>query len=526
MKKKAGCIKAVIVSIMLLFGFVLHAQVDSAQLQHFLQNEKMVNGVRLKYANSVQEFYKLLDYKTAWIQRKDALTLAILYKSIKNAADNGLNPGDYSQLYIQSFLNNKLSFSGSNDSVVTELLITDAAVHYYTELSCGNTKPPLGYNGLNYTPSCTNIAEMMANYILNGKLHLLPMHLSASLPEIGVLERKIKTIYTRIAEEGFADATVISNKVNTNNKPLLSRLYQLGILSSVTEAMNDSTLKQKLKEAQRLFSLMPDGILRTTLLQELNIPLAVRVKQLSISVNYYRWLHCLTNNQSVIVVNIPAAYLKVYKNNTPVLEMKMIVGKRSTPTPTLASAVNEVILYPYWHVPNSIAVKELLPLIKKNPGYVDAGNYQVLDRNGKIINPYTVNWHSLHAGYFPYLIRQSTGCDNALGLLKLNFYNPFGVYLHDTPGKNLFSMNKRYFSHGCMRMEKPMELGHLILTKNAVAIDTLEQKGCLKNQAPVIVRADEQMPVIVWYNLAGIDREGKLVFFEDVYHKFEWMTTK
>lgn len=256
------------------------------------------------------------------------------------------------------------------------------------------------------------------------------------------------------------------------------------------------------------------------------MPLSARLQQLNISVNYYRWLHCLTQNQSVIVVNIPAAYLKVYKNDLPVLEMRMIVGKRSTPTPTLASTVNEVILYPYWHVPHSIAVKELLPVIKRNPGYIDAGNYQVLDRNGNIVNPYTISWHRLSAAYFPYLIRQSTGCDNALGLLKLNFYSPFGVYLHDTPGKNLFSMNKRYFSHGCMRMEKPMELGHLVLKNNAVAIDTLEQKGCLRNQSPVMVHADEHMPVIVWYNPAGTDAAGELCFYEDVYKKFDWLKSK
>jgi murein L,D-transpeptidase YcbB/YkuD len=107
-------------------------------------------------------------------------------------------------------------------------------------------------------------------------------------------------------------------------------------------------------------------------------------------------------------------------------------------------------------------------------------------------------------------------------LLKLNFYNPFGVYLHDTPKKGLFELNRRYFSHGCMRMEKPMEIGHLVLKNNMQAIDTLEQKGCLRNQSPITVTADEQIPVIVWYNPAGIDSTGRVLFFEDVYKKFDW----
>jgi murein L,D-transpeptidase YcbB/YkuD len=174
-------------------------------------------------------------------------------------------------------------------------------------------------------------------------------------------------------------------------------------------------------------------------------------------------------------------------------------------------------------VPNSIATKELLPLIKRNPGYINTGNYQVLNNSGRIVNPYSINWHALSRSYFPYTIRQSTGCDNSLGLLKLNFYNPFGVYLHDTPSKSLFALKKRFFSHGCMRMEKPMEIGHLVLKDNFIAIDTLEQKGCLINQSPITVNADVHMPVIVWYNPVSVDiATGRVIFYEDVYNKFDW----
>jgi murein L,D-transpeptidase YcbB/YkuD len=280
------------------------------------------------------------------------------------------------------------------------------------------------------------------------------------------------------------------------------------------------------KEAQRQFNLLADAVLRSTIIRELNVPLRGRLQELNLSVNYYRWLYCLVQNQQVIVVNLPSAYMKVYSHGTVKLEMRMIVGKSSTPTSTLASSVSEVILYPYWHVPHGIATKELLPIIKQNPGYINAGNYQVLNKAGNIVDPFSVNWQELSPGYFPYIIRQSTGCDNALGLLKLNFYSPFGIYLHDTPVKALFGLNKRYFSHGCMRMEKPMELGHLILKNNSIAIDTLEQKGCLRNQSPVVVPADDPMPVIVWYNPVDIDANGRIVFYEDMYNKFQLAQNK
>jgi murein L,D-transpeptidase YcbB/YkuD len=124
------------------------------------------------------------------------------------------------------------------------------------------------------------------------------------------------------------------------------------------------------------------------------------------------------------------------------------------------------------------------------------------------------------------MIRQSTGCDNALGLVKLNFYNPYSVYLHDTPNKSLFNFNKRYFSHGCMRVEKAMELAHLVLKNNSIAIDTLEAKGCLYNQSPIIVPADEIIPVFVLYNTAWVDSTGGVSFSEDIYRKNQFNRKK
>ncbi|HNF03367.1 MAG TPA: L,D-transpeptidase family protein, partial [Ferruginibacter sp.] len=261
--------------------------------------------------------------------------------------------------------------------------------------------------------------------------------------------------------------------------------------------------------------------LRSTTLQALNVPLRQRVGELESALNAMRWLHCIKQEQHVAIVNLPSASLLLYEHGNLVLTSRLIVGKQSTPTPTLSSTITEVILYPYWNVPYKIATRELLPIIKRNRGYLAANNYQVLNSSGKVVNPENINWHSLGPSNFPYTIRQSTGCDNALGLVKLNFYNPFSVYLHDTPNKFLFSMNKRYFSHGCMRLEKAMELGRYIMRGNTLALDTLSEKGCLRNQAPITVPATEKIPVFVLYHTAWINAGGELRFYEDVYRKIK-----
>lgn len=489
-------------------------QISLNNIQKYIAEHKEINKTELV------AFYALVNYQPVWINTVDTMNCHLLLHTIRQSADAGLREKDYQYDFIESLRNKNFRLEGKEDSLEAEIRLSDAALHFYSDIAYGNTKPALGYNGLNYNPGCRNIPQLLADHIKKNRLQSLAASLAPALPEIKAIENSLKWFNTVIADSSYREIYIASNKVNSANKPLITKLYQLGIIRTAGEHITDSSLIQYLQEAQRQFNLLADGVLRSTILQELNTPLTARLEQLNISLNYYRWLNCLLQNQSVIVVNIPAAYMKVYHNNDIILEMRMVVGKKSTPTPTLTSTIDEVILYPYWHVPYSIATKELLPAIKRNPGFIDAGNYQVLNKSGKIVDPYSINWKILSRTNFPYIIRQSTGCDNALGLLKLNFNSPFGVYLHDTNSKSFFMFNKRYFSHGCMRMQKPMELGHLILKNNAIAIDTLEQKGCLRNQSPITVHADEHMPVIVWYNPAGIDSTGRVLFYEDVYKKF------
>ncbi len=495
-------------------SFTAATQITAARMLLYISENKQIDKA------AVYELYSRVNYQTIWLQKDNTGNRDLFLNALRQAAATGLREKDYQFDFMESFRNKNFRLYHIQDSLEAEMLITDAALHFYKDMAYGNTRPAFGYDGLKYFPSCVNIPALMAEYISTNSLQLLPLKISGSLPEIAEIENKLGWYYRVTTDSNFMEVKIVSNKLNNTNKPLISKLWQLGLIDTDEVDLPDSMLQKKLSEAQIQFTLVPDGKIGANTLRELNIPVSARMEQLKISINYYRWLNCLVQSQPVITVNLPAAYLKVYSNDRVILEMRMIVGKRSTPTPTLTSTVNEVILYPYWHVPYSIATKEILPILKRNPGYINAGNYQVLNRSGKIMDPYSINWKALGRTDFPYLIRQSTGCDNALGLLKLNFNNPFSVYLHDTNSKTLFKNNRRYYSHGCMRMHKPMELGHLLLKNNSVSIDTLEQKGCLRNQSPITVPADVRMPIVVWYNPAGIDSTGRVLFYEDVYKKF------
>jgi murein L,D-transpeptidase YcbB/YkuD len=232
-----------------------------------------------------------------------------------------------------------------------------------------------------------------------------------------------------------------------------------------------------------------------------------------LGMNYYRWMTHF-RFEKMIVINLPAARLYYFENNRQVLQMKTVLGKTATPSPRFAAWCDQAILYPYWYVPRSITFNEYLPIIRRNPSWLDAKNMQVIDGNGKVVNHHQLNWSAFHTGYFPYTIRQSTGCDNALGVIKFNIITPYGVYLHDTNNKSAFLSGYRYFSHGCIRLEEPFELGYHLMEH---ALDTAFLQSCYRQQKPVYEKLNQPVPVFSVYMPAWPGPAGKMIYYKDVY---------
>ncbi|MEZ0487327.1 L,D-transpeptidase family protein [Fibrella aquatica] len=242
---------------------------------------------------------------------------------------------------------------------------------------------------------------------------------------------------------------------------------------------------------------------------------SLTVEQVQETLNTYRWLNRFPAQKSVII-NLPAATLRlVDRQGTTLLSSRVIVGSPRTPTPSFTSSITNLVLYPYWNVPKSIATKELLPKIRKNPvAVLDAMKLQVIDKKGLVVDPATANW-ALPVNAFPYRLRQSTGCDNALGLMKFTLTNPYDIYLHDTNARHLFKQENRALSHGCIRVEKPTELANLLLDK--VRFSPSYLTSCPINATPKTVSLPHSVPVILLYNVLDIDEEGAIRVYRDVY---------
>jgi murein L,D-transpeptidase YcbB/YkuD len=236
-------------------------------------------------------------------------------------------------------------------------------------------------------------------------------------------------------------------------------------------------------------------------------------EQLSMTLNIFRRIHHYHFDR-FIVVNIPSARLSYFSADTLALSMKVVVGQVSKRTPRFAAWCTRIVLYPYWNIPGSITAKEMLPLLKKSPWAAGLINIEALDSRGKKVDMKKIPWSSYTAASLPYTLRQAPGCDNALGVIKFDLDDPFNVYMHDTNMKGAFASSWRYLSHGCIRLERPVELGLLLLGNK---LDTAYLRQCLRGQQPVTIGLDKRIPVFVVYLTAGVGEEGGLAWYRDIY---------
>lgn len=236
------------------------------------------------------------------------------------------------------------------------------------------------------------------------------------------------------------------------------------------------------------------------------------------TLNFYRYLNRFSDGK-FIVVNIPAARLAVFdKMGKRELPMAVIVGKAAKATPRFNCYLTEVVAYPYWNVPEGIGVKEILPKVRENPSYLDSQNMDVLNTRDKPVDPESINWAKVSASNFPYRFRQRSGCHNSLGLIKFVLNGPPAIYLHDTNARELFDQTTDHWrSHGCVRVEKPVELANFVL--GAPKFDEDFYNRCLADQKPSSFKLPKPYPVFVTYNLADVDEQGQLVYYNDVYKK-------
>ncbi len=228
----------------------------------------------------------------------------------------------------------------------------------------------------------------------------------------------------------------------------------------------------------------------------------------------WRWIP-KSFEEDYLIVNIPEYRLRVYEKGKEQISMNVIVGKTMNSTPIFSDKMENVVLAPYWNVPASIVREELGPKIASDPGYLDRSNMELVDGKGNQISPSQVDWGSVTRDNWKYTLRKKPGPKNDLGDVKFIFPNTNDVYLHDTPHDELFSQAKRNFSHGCVRVERPLELAEYLL--RPVGYDMNKIQSTIAQGQEKYVKLKQVLPVYLVYFTAWADENGGVHFRDDIY---------
>ncbi len=239
---------------------------------------------------------------------------------------------------------------------------------------------------------------------------------------------------------------------------------------------------------------------------------SIKYKKLVLAMNYRRYLF-FNRSSDYIVVNIPETEAYYYGNNFLKLKMRAVVGRKDKPTPTIASYMTNVVTFPHWNVPHTIGVKEILPKVQKNDNYLEQNSYDVVNGKGRIVEESTINWKNYNETNFPYYFRQATGPRNAMGVIKFNLQNPFDIFLHSTSSPAAFTKDLRFLSHGCIRLEKPLELAKVLIPDK---IDIKKIKSGKKNTVSETISLPSKIPVFIIYQPVTVVG-NKVKFLPDNY---------
>ncbi|MGB3501581.1 MAG: L,D-transpeptidase family protein [Mesorhizobium sp.] len=325
--------------------------------------------------------------------------------------------------------------------------------------------------------------------VVDPKLLLKPGQTSAELP-------KIIALIERQAAPEFATKHAILLALSRN-----SETYSQDLVPFI-------------KEAQEAAGLKGDGVIGPRTVQTFaGVSKADRIRKVEVALEQMRWLPSELGAKRVFI-NQPAFTAAYFENGQEKLSMRTVIGSVSNQTTFFQDVIQRVEYNPYWGVPQSIIVNEMLPRLQRDPGYLDRAGYEVTDSKGKRIPSSAINWGA-YGSKVPFNVRQSPSEANALGELKILFPNKHAIYMHDTPQKALFSRDSRALSHGCIRLAQPREMAAALLGKDVDYI-----KGKLANgHSGESIPGD--IPVYVAYFTAWPDSAGKVEYFNDVYSRDE-----
>lgn len=279
------------------------------------------------------------------------------------------------------------------------------------------------------------------------------------------------------------------------------------------EEFFDDSLADAVADFQQQSGLPSRGVVNAATRAALNKGVsAANVTQILINMERWRWEPRELGARH-LYVNIPEFLVRLMEGGRPVYEERIVVGTPKNRTPAFSDEMEHVVFNPYWNVPESILVKEMLPVARRNPEFFARNQLEVVWLGRRTVDPYMVDWENVNPQKV--LVRQVPGPKNALGVVKFLFPNKHAVYMHDTPTKNLFNQSTRAYSHGCMRVRNPVKFAEVLLAEQGWSPSKV--RSAIETTEDYQVTLDRKLPVHIMYFTLWADRSGRLQEFGDIY---------
>lgn len=471
------------------------------------------------------EIYRRNNMQPYWIEGGKPSERALAVRTVlEDAVSHGLNPDNYFVANIKQFWNS----TDDSGLVQLDIILSLGMILYAADQQEGRMEPHLANPKL--FASARSVAlnrETLMQGFREPDMKSFMESQAPQLPQYQKMRSKLAA-YQMLEQRGGWDfvppGPVIKPGMDDSRvKAIRMRLAVTGevVRNNTETTVYDSGLVESVKQFQKRHGLQQDGIIGKSTLDVMNVSVGFRIKQIIINMERYRWLKRVGNDEQLVIVNIAGfeaagGTVGSFKVTTPV-----IVGKIYHETPVFHNLIQYVEFNPYWNLPPSIARNETLAKLQRDSSYLKKNNMRIFKgwgANAPELDATAIDWSKVSKKQMDqYHLRQEPGPDNALGTLKIMFPNKHNVYLHDTPGHELFSRDVRAFSHGCIRMGRPAEMAAYVLggEKKGWTVDRVhETVSTRKNH---VVKLEKPMPVYILYRTAYVTNSDELFFYDDIY---------
>ncbi len=493
------------------------------ELFSFLENDSIliIDSIQL---NAYSFFKKNYLKHLIWFNQSQLNSKGdSLIEIIKNCKYYGLIPEEYhySKIYNEISVINKQKDSVNISSLVkADLLMSGAYYLMGANLNKGRLYPDSLLLQVDFKKLSIGWDSILLSGINNNKIKAALDSLEPKHYNYRMLKKELAIILNDKNYFNFDSIPFISETDSLKKISLIKKNLTLqGFYDTLSSASDSVKLTKAINGFQKKWFIQPDGKLGKYTKQALSYNRDKIIKQISMSMERWRWEESKFPIKYAFI-NIPAFWLVVFENDTVVMQSAVVCGKPETQTPILKSKIDHLLIYPYWNAPQSIASKEILPAVQKDISYLEKKHFEVIGKNNEVLDYTKLPWKKYSRNYLPVRFRQRIGEENSLGILKFNFYNPYGVYLHDTNSKRYFKTSSRAQSHGCIRLEQFSQLADFLIRDDSLHYthDSLQQYFSIQQQRKINLK--NRLPIYTRYYTAHADSTG-LKLYLDIYRKDE-----